>query len=1157
MKNICINKYMVAVTAVIASLVSCTRIEEQEIPDVAPKVHMTFTADIEGRADTKTVLGGQMGDTYRKLLWEPQDSIGITSSLSNASFDKFVNIETSLSGVGTFDGSTSEGSTYYLFYPYSSTLLAKDGDKITFKLPSTQVYRKDSFTSDAMPMVSKGPRGERYRFYSLCGVFALNLTGSETVRSVSFTGKDASGNYLPVSGDYYVNMNYEEYPEIFPHENVGSSVTLNCGEGVTLDPSKPTPFYIVLPVAKYESFTIMVSTSDGKMMLKEVNKTLEIKRSNVTKTASLAYVASSEVFNLSGSGWANCYVISEPGLYSFDATVIGNGDFGMIADAGFHTTSTSISPASAEIVWEDVPGVITAPSFDGQRINFMASGIEGNSVVAAKDADGTILWSWHIWSTDSPVEQTYENSVGIFQVLDRNLGATRANKGTGDEWLDSRGLVYFWGRKDPFWYGAYDHIQGPLTLEEAIANPNKRHEMDSWTGGQTSWLVQHNPYLWSANTKTIYDPCPQGYRVACYDVWKGFTVTELASKIVSEFNVKGGFDNGWEFYIDKDKSMTAWYPIVYSFETCRGHNMSPWRSGVWASDYSWYSHKYFFGYNANNVQIDNHLNDDGYACSVRCMKDDGYVDMSIPVVEVVEVSNVTETSAKVVANVISEGASEVTERGIIWGADPELSDGVKVSCGSGTGEFSCDLTGLESGSIYYVKAYAVNDHGKSYTDVRVFSTRYSDEYAVDLSKYETANSYIVSSPGLYIINCLVKGNSTESVGTPVSAAVVWETRNSNTPVTEGSIVTSVELHGGYLSFEIPAQFTPGNALVAVKDASGNILWSWHIWVTDFDPDLTAQTYISGAVMMDRNLGALRSTPGDPSVNGFFYQWGRKDPLLGAYDGDSFISTYPVDVKQYSEAKDTDKLTYSIQNPSTVVYDFNSKSGSWDISKTMYDPCPAGWRVPEGGSGVWEGITEHEMKDSGYYFYAPFSSPEAFYPGTGYTNCSSAILFYGSAIYSWSCSPINDNDAYTMCMFYDTHDPNRGAGKRDEHPVRCQMMESGYSVEIIDLVSEAQSSVTVKGKLSITRDCKIDEMGIVYSTTDALPTVDVNEGKIKSESVDVGEFECTVTGIKRQTKYYIRPYVMGEKGVKYGKVVEYIERSPGSGEGFTGDDFVWE
>ena len=68
----------------------------------------------------------------------------------------------------------------------------------------------------------------------------------------------------------------------------------------------------------------------------------------------------------------------------------------------------------------------------------------------------------------------------------------------------------------------------------------------------------------------------------------------------------------------------------------------------------------------------------------------------------------------------------------------------------------------------------------------------------------------------------------------------------------------------------------GNAVIALRDFSGEIVWSWHIWVTDREVTLTAA---NGYEWMDRNLGALNNTPGDVANRGLFYQWGRKDPFL--------------------------------------------------------------------------------------------------------------------------------------------------------------------------------------------------------------------------------------------------------------------------------------
>jgi len=61
--------------------------------------------------------------------------------------------------------------------------------------------------------------------------------------------------------------------------------------------------------------------------------------------------------------------------------------------------------------------------------------------------------------------------------------------------------------------------------------------------------------------------------------------------------------------------------------------------------------------------------------------------------------------------------------------------------------------------------------------------------------------------------------------TVASAELLWQ------DVT--SLISKVSVDGDYLCFSV-GTFNPGNALIAVKDGNGNILWSWHIWATEDD-----------------------------------------------------------------------------------------------------------------------------------------------------------------------------------------------------------------------------------------------------------------------------------------------------------------------------------
>ena len=150
--------------------------------------------------------------------------------------------------------------------------------------------------------------------------------------------------------------------------------------------------------------------------------------------------------------------------------------------------------------------------------------------------------------------------------------------------------------------------------------------------------------------------------------------------------------------------------------------------------------------------------------------------------------------------------------------------------------------------------------------------------ATDLSSSGSANCYIVSNDGLYKFKT-VKCNSSESVGNVASASILWETFGTSETPEYLDLIKAFCYKDGYISFQTADSFKEGNAVIAAKDASGTILWLWHMWLTD-QPE--GQVYYNSAgTMMDRNLGATSATPGDVGALGLLYQWGRKDPFPGS------------------------------------------------------------------------------------------------------------------------------------------------------------------------------------------------------------------------------------------------------------------------------------
>lgn len=302
--------------------------------------------------------------------------------------------------------------------------------------------------------------------------------------------------------------------------------------------------------------------------------------------------------DLSVAGQANCYIVSNAGRYTFNPHIIGNGKEGIIKGAGFHTEDVEINPVSAKLLWEEKEGMITEVSYRSglKDVIFTTSGVEGNAVIAVCDAKGIILWSWHIWCTDRPVEQKYRSHMGIFNVLDRNIGAIRADKGTADQWLESVGMLYQWGRKDPFVMdSSFDKAADIKSVVYYINNPNVYAYSSEWDYNFTN-------KFWDSDRKTIYDPCPLGYRVQTYEAVFGLVK-------------KGSYDKGLDVFYDDVN--TAWYPATPNYDCFGQYRFTNDYGYVWISD-----NAYIISFDKSDFTAGSNpgrAKGDGYP--VRCMKE--------------------------------------------------------------------------------------------------------------------------------------------------------------------------------------------------------------------------------------------------------------------------------------------------------------------------------------------------------------------------------------------------------------------------------------------------------------------------------------------------------------------------------------------------------
>ena len=321
----------------------------------------------------------------------------------------------------------------------------------------------------------------------------------------------------------------------------------------------------------------------------------------------------------------------------------------------------------------------------------------------------------------------------------------------------------------------------------------------------------------------------------------------------------------------------------------------------------------------------------------------------------------------------------------------------------------------------------------SFTDKCVCSVTDYSAVAKDLSTGKTANCYIVPEKGVYKFKA-VKGNSQESVGDIDHAFVVWRTFNTTAVPPQDVIIIDPIYKDGYIVFSTGKEYHTGNAVIAAANKDNTILWSWHIWATDADLDGLKHTYANNAgVMMDRNLGALSAEASNPLTIGLFYQWGRKDPFLATASLTETVEmasdiSWPTPIEVFNQG--TSLVGYSIQNPTTyitsntglrdwqAVYWDNVDPKLWQKNKTIYDPCPPGWRVPDGGpEGIWAkaGIpTAGNLGYLGMIVDKQYSGKDAWYPAGDCRLVNGSLnTNVGQWGRYWSCTRYYSDNPYLM------------------------------------------------------------------------------------------------------------------------------------------------
>ncbi|MGI6313592.1 MAG: hypothetical protein ACOXZI_04615 [Candidatus Cryptobacteroides sp.] len=496
------------------------------------------------------------------VVWSAGDAVQVHST------DGLVSSEyTLVSGIGESEGifsssSPVSGNSRLAIYPSSADLGLDDSGNPVIDLSglSNQSYSDDlagnATNVTLFPLWARESNVEEgyFQFNNICGGlslrlndyqgFGMKITSVEIVSaSMSISGRatlDTATGELTLSGTDAQKSIKMSYPEgkLICSTPASTTTQIEC-------------FYITLPAIEYPAgdLTFNITDDQGRVFSKTVNSVVKVNPGRAKKMSQLcittyfgqansvmvepgesAVIDATPYYTFSNDySYENCRVKGEGGVDYFYSEAVAEPLWELAAKAGTYASGS----------------VLQSCYYEDGKIYVTAKDVKGNAVVALKDKNGTILWSFHVWVTDTPEDHSYTNvNGGVFQ--DRHLGATNTlvvDRSTESPNYDCLGLLYQNGRKDPFACSLKEY-NVPLYNSENVNEIN----------GNIAYTIQHPgtrllnataKYHWYIATtdasgedlpfwgctrktstytieefnkeedapKTVYDPCPEGYRV--------------------------------------------------------------------------------------------------------------------------------------------------------------------------------------------------------------------------------------------------------------------------------------------------------------------------------------------------------------------------------------------------------------------------------------------------------------------------------------------------------------------------------------------------------------------------------------------------------------------------------------------------------------------
>jgi hypothetical protein len=496
--------------------------------------------------------------------------------------------------------------------------------------------------------------------------------------------------------------------------------------------------------------------------------------------------------------------------------------------------------------------------------------------------------------------------------------------------------------------------------------------------------------------------------------------------------------------------------------------------------------------------------------------------VTTPTVTTAAVTNITQTSATSGGNVTSDGGASVTARGVCWStsASPVIT-GNHTSDGTGTGTFASSITGLTAGTLYYVRAYAINSAGTSYGNELSFTTL----VAINMPTVTTA-----AVTNITLNTATSGGNVTSDGGATVTArGVCWNT--SPSPVVTGNHTNDGSGTGTFVSSIIG--LTDGTTYYVRAYATNNAGTSYgnELSFTTLAIPTVTTAAVTNITQTSATSGGNVSSDGGATVTARGVCWSTTafplhtdnhtsdgtgtgtfvSSITGLSAGKTYyVRAFATNCEGTSYGNELSFTTSSAGNPPIVT--------TADITNITSTTATSGGNVTSDGSLI---VTARGV------CWNTTPSPDV----TGNHTSDGT----GSGIFISNITGLAAGTVYYV-RAYATNSAGTSYGNELSFTTTTLTLPFVTTMAITNIT---QTTATGGGNVKLTGGAAVTARGVCWSTTPS-PTILSSH---TSDGTGSGPYVSSLTGLTAGTLYYVRAYATNSVGTSYGTQMSFTTLTP--------------